>query len=193
MPGFRHNLVRLVFRAATLVVFLLPGATALAHNGPPFPIITDKQVGPCVVSLWTHPDIGTGTFFVIASPNQQQSCPQDTSFQVAVQPATGRLAEKRYNTWRDAVRGQTQYKTEVAFDAQELWNVRLIVNSSRGNGEAMATVTPTPPGLGRWDLLFYASPFLLVAVLWIRAMSRRKTARRKTSSGEMSRIQGSTS
>jgi hypothetical protein len=163
-------------RAAMFVALLiLFAAPALAHNGPPFPIITDKKVGPCVVSLWTHPDIGTGTFYVIV--NQQQSeagCPKEPSFEVGVAPVSGRLAEKRYGTWRDAVRNQLQYKTEVAFDQQELWNVHLILHGAQGDSDATATVTPTPPGLGRWDLLFYASPFLLVAVLWVRAMSRRK-------------------
>ena len=163
----------LVCFIAILLAIFLP-VPSFAHNGPPFPIITDKNVGPCVVSLWTHPDIGTGTFFVIVDPKSQQSCPADVSFEVGVAPANGRLAEKQYRAWRDAVRGQVQYKTEVAFDQQELWNVRLILRSAQGAGEAMATVTPTPPGLGRWDLLFYSSPFLLIAVLWVRAMSRRK-------------------
>lgn len=173
----RHRQIpnRLQLAAMVSVLLMLVALPALAHNGPPFPIITDKAVGPCVVSLWTHPDIGTGTFYVIV--NQQQShppCPQNPSFEVGVAPATGRLAEKRYGTWRDAVSNQLQYKTEVAFDQQELWNVHLILHGPQGDADVMATVTPTPPGLGRWDLLFYASPFLLVAVLWVRAMSRRK-------------------
>ena len=50
-----------------------PAALALpvparAHNGPPFPIIENQKVGPCVISLWTHPDVGTGTFFVFVDP-----------------------------------------------------------------------------------------------------------------------------
>jgi hypothetical protein len=127
-----------------------------------------------VVSLWTHPDVGTGTFFVIVSPQPRQTCPEDLRIDIAIQPASGRLREVRYHTWRDNVRGQVQYKSEVTFDAQELWNVRLIVQSSQGDGEATAKVEATPPGLGRWDLLFYASPFLAVAGLWFRAISRRK-------------------
>jgi len=153
---------------------LLLSATAFAHNGPPFPIITDKKVGPCTLSLWTHPDVGTGTFFVIMSKESEKTCEKDVNIEVGVQPVSGRLAETRYKTWRDAVRGQTQFKTEVQFDRDEMWNVHLILNSPQGSGEAMASVEATPPGLGRWDLLFYASPFLFVAVLWIRAMSRRK-------------------
>jgi len=39
-----------------LAMWSLP---AHAHNGPPFPIIENQRVGPCVISLWTHPDVGT--------------------------------------------------------------------------------------------------------------------------------------
>ena len=43
-------------------------ARANAHIGPPFPIIENQRVGPCVISLWTHPDVGTGTFYVMVGP-----------------------------------------------------------------------------------------------------------------------------
>ena len=151
----------------------------MAHNGPPFPIITDKKVGPCVLSLWTHPDVGTGTFFVVLS-EQHQECPENLDIEIGVQPASGRLPEARYHAWRDAVRGQVQYKSEVPFDAQELWNVRLILKSAQGGGEATASVMVTPPGFGRWDLLFYASPFVVVAILWFRAVSRQKRKKKRS-------------
>jgi hypothetical protein len=155
-----------------LLAFSVP---ALGHNGPPFPIISDKKIGPCIVSLWTHPDVGTGTFFVIVSPVPPDSCPdpEKLDIEISVQPASGRLTEVRYGAWRDRVRGQVQYKSEVKFDAQELWNVRLMLKSPTGTGEAMASVMVTPPGFGPWDLLFYASPFLVVAVLWFRAVSHK--------------------
>src|ERR1700761_3112540 len=108
-------------RLCAAAALTLLSAPAFAHNGPPFPIISDKQVGPCIVSLWTHPDVGTGTFFVIVSPQSQPSCSKDINFEVGVAPASGRLPERRYKAWPDAVRGQVQYKTEVQFDAQELW------------------------------------------------------------------------
>ena len=51
----------------------------------------------------------------------------------------------------------------------------LLLDSSAGHGESTATVEVTPPGLGRWDLLWYASPFAAVAFLWFRALARRRT------------------
>ena len=120
----------------------------------------------------------TGTFFVVLS-EQHQTCPDNLDIEIGVQPASGRLPEARYHFWRDnKVRGQVQYKSEVHFDAQEIWNVLLILKSVRGGGEATSSVMVTPPGFGRWDLLFYASPFALVAILWFRAVSRQKRKKR---------------
>ena len=55
-------------RLRGLLLVLLVPAPAQAHNGPPFPIIENQKVGPCIISLWTHPDVGTGTFFVLVDP-----------------------------------------------------------------------------------------------------------------------------
>ena len=154
-----------------LLLLALPLA---AHNGPPFPIIVDRPVGPVVISLWTHPDVGIGTFFVIVTAPEGGAIPDDLKFDIAVQPATGRLAEARYSMQRESLRGQLQYSASVSFDAEELWNVRVFVASAKGAGETSTSVEVTPPGLGRWDLLFFSAPFLVIGFLWFRALSRRR-------------------
>jgi len=161
-------------RAAGLWVLLAAASPAAAHNGPPFPIIVDRLVGPCRISLWTHPDVGIGTFWVMVDPPPGGSLPKDLRFQIGVQPVSGRLPEKRYAARPDNQRGQVQYYVEAAFDAQEVWRVHLLLDSSAGHAETTATVEVTPPGLGRWDLLWYASPFAAVAFLWFRALVRRR-------------------
>ncbi|HEX6717116.1 MAG TPA: hypothetical protein VF088_08385 [Pyrinomonadaceae bacterium] len=142
--------------------------TASAHEGPPFPLFVDQKVGPYVVSVWTDPDVGTALFFVIVSEP-----PADLQVQIGVQPASGRLAEAFYNGERENLQGQTQYRTQVHFDAQELWRVRIRLQSAQGSAETVATVEATPPGYGRWDLLLYLLPFLAVGVLWATAMIRK--------------------
>jgi hypothetical protein len=159
-----------------LVTLCAPGAAA--HNGPPFPIITDQRVGPCVISLWTHPDVGTGTFFVMVDPVPGGSVPKDLKIDIGVKPVSGRLAEVVYPAWQEKLRGQVEYKTEVQFDQQEMWDVRLILSSSEGNGEALSKVEPTPPGFGRWDLLLYLLPFLGVGFLWVTAVTKRRRLRK---------------
>jgi hypothetical protein len=164
---------------------LLPTA-ASAHNGPPFPIIENKKVGPCIVALWTHPDVGTGAFYVFVEPVPGGAVPNDLKIEIGVQPLTGRLPEVLYAAERVKSRGPQQYNAQAAFDRQELWRVRLVVQSSRGGGEPTTQVEVTPPGFGRWDLLFYLLPFLLVAMLWFRGISRvrrRKNAQSRKAAG----------
>lgn len=164
-----------------VAISLLFATPAGAHNGPPFPIIENKQVGPCMVALWTHPDVGTGAFYVFLEAAPGGSIPNDLKVKIGVQPVTGRLSEKFYDAERVTSRGQVQFNAQAEFDRQELWHVRLVLQSSQGSGEASANVEVTPPGFGRWDLLLYLLPFLLVAFLWflgiLRARRRRNASR----------------
>ena len=168
-------------RAGALALFLLAlSVPAAAHNGPPFPIIEHQQVGPFMISLWTHPDLGTGTFFVIVDPAPGKAMPSDLKATITVQPETGRLPEASYDMWRDPVRNQVEFDNNVvAFDKQEYWRVRLTLQSSEGRYEAFSRVVPTPTGLGKWDLLLYSFPFAFIAYMWYRGMSRRKKQMRR--------------
>jgi len=156
-----------------LLIVLVLAQTAIAHEGPPFPLFVDQKVDRYVVSLWTDPDVGDALFFVIINGQ----VPPDLQVQIGVQPASGRLPEAFYAGTRESVSGQVQYRALVHFDAEELWRVRVRLQSSEGTTETIATVEATPPGYGRWDLLLYLSPFLAVGVLWAVAMIR-KTKRR---------------
>jgi hypothetical protein len=166
-------------RLVSMAMLLMIASSPLgAHNGPPFPIISDKRVGPVVVSLWTHPDVGTGLFYVIVDPPPGGAIPPDLKIEIGVRPVTGRLAEATYPTQLEKLRGQVQYRTEAQFDQQELWHVRLIVKSAQGDGEASADVEVTPPGLGRWDLLMFSLPFLGVGFLWFQVIRRKRKYRK---------------
>ena len=164
----------------TAVLLGVSPTQAGAHNGPPFPIVEGRRVGPCIVALWTHPDVGTGTFFVILDPPKGGSIPKDVKIEIGVQPVSGRLKEVRYTAHREDLRGQVQYNTQVYFDADEIWRVHLLLHSAAGDGEAYATVEATPPGLGRWDLLWFAAPFLGVGFLWFRVATRKSGRGKRT-------------
>jgi len=171
--------VRYGFPAVILLLLLASITPARAHNGPPFPILENAKVGSCVVSLWTHPDVGTGTFFVIVSPDQGKAVPDDLAVKIGVQPVSGRLPEVMYTAQRAPIHGQIQYNVQAEFDRQEFWRIRLILQTAQGTGEATAQVEVTPPGFGRMELLFYTLPFLAVGLLWSRAIARSR--RNKTS------------
>lgn len=155
---------------------------ASAHNGPPFPIIENKRVGPCIVALWTHPDVGKGAFYVFVEPAPGGTIPDDLKIQIGVQPLSGRLPEVLYAASRMKSRGQVEFDAQADFDRQELWRVHLVVQSSQGGGEATTQVEVTPPGFGRWDLLLYLLPFLLLAFLWFLGVSRARRRKNEQSS-----------
>jgi hypothetical protein len=161
------------------VIFFLFAATASAHEGPPFPLFVDQKVDRYLVSVWTDPDVGAAQFFVIVSRQDSGELPADLRVQIGVQPASGRLTETFYAAERENLQQQVQYKAEVHFDVEELWRVRIRLESAQGKSETIATVEATPPGYGRWDLLLYLFPFLAVGVLWTMALIRKFRQRRE--------------
>jgi len=162
----------------SLLFLLMCVRSVSAHEGPPYPLFVDRQVDRYVVSVWTDPDVGTGLFFVILGGPQVAELPSDLRVQVGVQPVSGRLPEVFYNANREDLQGQIQYRAEVQFDAEELWQVRVRLDSAHGKPETIANVEVTPPGYGRWDLLVYVLPFVAVGMLWAIAMIRK--IRRRT-------------
>ncbi len=167
---------------AWIAIVLIAPLPAGAHNGPPFPIVENRKMGGYTVSLWTHPDIGTGTFFVLMEPAPGRKIPADLKVQIGIQPESGRLSEVVYPTVRDDNRGQVEYDASVQFDRDEFYRVRLILEGSQGTEEVLSRVEATPPGYGRWDLLLYLLPFLAVGFLWFRGMTRRRRFRNKNRS-----------
>jgi hypothetical protein len=167
---------------ATVALALLLALPASAHNGPPFPIIENRKMAGCTISLWTHPDIGTGTFFVLVDPIPGGKIPDGLKVEIGIQPESGRLAEVIYPAVRQDSRGQVEYFASAQFDRDEFYRVRLILHSSQGTEEVLSRVEATPPGYGRWDLLLYLLPFLAVAFLWFRGMARRRSYKNKNRS-----------
>jgi hypothetical protein len=155
---------------------------ARAHVGPPFPIVENQRAGPYVISVWAHPDLGTGAFYVILEPAPGTTLPEENQVEVSVQPLTGRLPEAAYAGTQQDVRDKVQYYAEAEFDRQELWRVRVRVSGAAGIGEVISQVEPTPTSYGRWDLLIYSPPFVLFGGLWLYAALRRR--RRRTAGTE---------
>jgi hypothetical protein len=166
---------------ARLVVALLAvcaSVPAWAHIGPPYPIIENRKIGNLTVSVWSNPDVGTGSFFVVIDPPKGASVPADMKVQVIVQPVSGRLPEARYDAWREDLRNRVEFKAVVPFDKEETWRIRILLASGQVTGET-GTDVPVTPTLGRWSLLFFLLPFLGIAALWLRAISVRANRRKR--------------
>jgi hypothetical protein len=179
MVNCRHNraswLASVLLMIGLVIGSLLTAVRqANAHEGPPYPILVDKMIGPCLVSVWADPDVGVGTFFIILESPQGETLPEDVTVEIGVQPISNRLAETRHKAERESLRSRTQFKAEIPFDAQERWLTRILLKSSQGGGEATVEVEVTQPGYGRWDLLLYLFPFLSVGFLWLKAFLRRR-------------------
>ena len=168
---------------AALLLIGLSGAPAWAHIGPPYPIMQTRKIGPFNVEVWSNPDVGVGSFFVVIDPPPGQSIPPDLKVQVAVQPVTHRLPEKTYDAWREKLKSRIEFKTIAPFDKEEMWHVRVILASAAVSGETDTDVMVTPTLLGRWNLLLFLLPFVGIGFLWFKAASikhkRRKKSRRK--------------
>jgi hypothetical protein len=170
-----------IANALILTLLLVAGfsVSASAHIGPPFPIIENKKVGPCIIALWTHPDIGTGTFYVMIDPIPGKQIPNDLKIKIGVQPESGRLAEAFYNGERDDTRNQMVYKVFADFDRDEFYRVHLMINSAEGDGEAFSRVEATPTLMGRFGLVFFSLPFVAIGFLWYRGMSKKRARMKK--------------
>src|SRR5215510_4568748 len=100
--------MRSTFSSIVVCIFLLllAGTRARAHEGPPYPIVQDKAVGPYVISIWTDPDVGQASFFVLINALPGRVIAKDLRVQLGVQPKSGRLTEAQYQMQRANLRDQ---------------------------------------------------------------------------------------
>jgi hypothetical protein len=157
------------------MALFLGTAPVHAHEGPPFPILVDQQVGPFIASVWTDPDVGTGIFFVVLEPPEGQFLPEKTRVRIGLQPVSRRLPEAVYEAELRRLRRHARYYAEAPLDKAEMWRVRILLDSEKGGGELAAQVEATPDGtLGPWASLIYLLPFLGIGLLWLKAAMRRR-------------------
>lgn len=166
---------RLLGLCLLVLGWLAAAGPAGAHQGPPFPILMDVPAGPYIASVWTDPDVGKGLFFVVLEPPAGKSLPERTRVRIGLRPATGRLPEAVYTAEAQSAGQGTRYFTEVSFDRQEMWKVRVLLDGPAGGGELAAEVEATPDGtIGPIALVIYPLPFLAVGFLWLKAALRRR-------------------
>ena len=165
-------------RLVAALLFLSGVSLAWAHIGPPYPIMQNRKIGPLTVEVWSNPDVGTGSFFVVIDPPKGGSVPSDMKVQVSVQPVSGRLPKATYGAWRDDLRDRVEFKAIVPFDKEETWKVEVTLTSKEVSGETDTNVEVTPAVLGRWDLLLFLLPFLGTGFLWFKAITIKRRNRR---------------
>ena len=173
---------RTAIAVVTALATMDPGGL-LAHDGPPFPIVSDAMAGPYRVSVWTDPDTtddGTpgGQFWVrMESARQPEELPGMTRATVAIRPLDRAGPERRAPA--SPVRGDvTNQFAALVMDHEGRFAVHVTIDGPLGgaalDAETSATYDLRPPP---YLIAVYLLPFLLVGLLWGRLVIRRRKAR----------------
>lgn len=153
-----------------------------AHNGPPFRVLTNQRVGPCILNVWTHANIGTSPIWIVVSPVPGETIPDDLEIEADVTSVDDRNHAKHYIFHHERQGAGEEYTSDVTLDYKGMWQIHFFLRSTRANGEYTVAVQATPHGFGRWDLLLYALPFIAIGSLWIIAFVQHNR-RKKSLSG----------
>ena len=156
---------------AFLIGLLLP-PTAQAHSGGPYPVLLEEPAGPYVVSVLADPDVGVGTFIVQAVLSGGGTVPADTEVTLWVRPQDGHAPEAGYRARRQQTRDGEAFVAGVPFDAEGVWQVRLVLEGTAGRGETTFNVRATPPGRRWLTAVLCLLPFIGLGALWLVAVLR---------------------
>jgi hypothetical protein len=173
-----RRLVQGVLTAVWLTT--IGGAHLAAHDGPPFPIVSDRHVGPYVVSLWTDPDTtddgsAGGQFWLMVRPTMAgMALPADTRGQVVMRPLD-REGPSRTGRTEPADGDLGRQFVALVMDHEGRFGISVSIEGSLGpasfESEVEGTYDARPaPAM----LLLYLAPFVLVGGLWMRVMKKRR-------------------
>jgi hypothetical protein len=177
------HIARRVVIAWTAAASILIATPALAHSGPPYPIVQDRVAGPYRIAVWTDPDstddgAAAGRFWVTVHPAADgATLPADTRAQVAV-TALDRPSDAARSARTELVGGDVSHQfAALVLDHEGLFHVRVAVDGPLGRAEVESDVQATydlrpPPSL----ILLYLFPFVLVAGLWLKLLMKRRGA-----------------
>ena len=163
--------------AATLILF---APDLHAHDGPPFPIVSDQTAGPYIISIWTDPDTSDdgsagGQFWVrLRRAKNPEALPAGTHATITVKPVERTGPERHANA--SPVRGDlTNQFAAVVMDHEGRFAVRVAIDGPLGSAAVDSSVEATynlrPP---RSMMVLYLAPFVVVGFLWARLLIRRR-------------------
>ena len=160
------------------LVLCLAAPPAMAHDGPPYPILVDEPVAGHVLSVWADPDVGEGTFYLYL-PAEEESPDPALSVRLHARPLDGAFAER--SSAATPAEGRVPYQriATLEFPDRGRWNVRFVLETPEGLGEVATDVDVTPPG-GRFGFVWLLSPFLLFGFVWLKAFFDRRSRQAST-------------
>jgi hypothetical protein len=155
-------------------------APLFAHNGPPFPVVTDRTVGNYVISLWADPDASDdgdkdGRFWVVVNPAAKGAAlPADTVVQIAIWPVERRDAIRTETAQADE-REPARRLAAFAIDHEGKYGVKATITGSLGPADIESLVDAEYDARPRPFLIaVFALPFVLIGFVWIKLLLRRR-------------------
>jgi hypothetical protein len=150
-----------------------------AHNGPPFPVVTDRAIGNYIVSLWADPDASDegdadGQFWVLVKPAAAGSpLPADTTVQISLWPIEHREATLA-QTARPDDNEPTRRTAAFVIDHEGKYGVKATIAGALGPAEIEAVVDAEYGERPRPFLIaVFALPFILIGFVWAKLLWRR--------------------
>jgi hypothetical protein len=164
--------------AACATGLILSAISVRAHDGPPFPILSDRTAGPYLISIWTDPDTtddgsAGGQFWIRIHAVDKAAPPAGTRATVSVRPLDRRGSEQ--TAVASPVREDTTNQfAALLFDHEGRFAVHVAIDGPLGAAAAESSVDATysvrPP---RSLILLFIAPFVLIGLLWGRLLIRR--------------------
>lgn len=168
--------------AAALLAVLVVSHAVAAHDGPPFPIVSNQISGPYSISVWTDPDTtddGTpgGQFWVTLEPaGGAKTVVAGARATVSIRPLN-RSGPPRESRASPVAGNAARQFVALVMDHEGRFAVRVTVDGPGGRGEVEAQVDATydlrpPAGL----VVLYVLPFVGIGALWVKVLMRRRRA-----------------
>jgi hypothetical protein len=168
--------------ALALAVLVLVQRGLAAHDGPPYPIVSNHISGPYSISVWTDPDTtddGTpgGQFWVtLEAAGDVKAVPAGTIATVSIRPLD-RSGHAREGRSAPLAGDPARQFVALVMDHEGRFAVHVTVDGPSGRGQVEGEVAATydlrpPPGL----VVLYLLPFVAVGALWVKVLVRRRAA-----------------
>jgi hypothetical protein len=166
--------------ALAVMTMLVTAAPLFAHNGPPFPVVTDRVVGNYVISLWADPDASDdgdkdGRFWVVVNPaTKGVTLPADTAVQIAIWPVERRDAIRSETAAADQ-REPARRLAAFAIDHEGKYGVKATITGSLGPAVIESVVDAEYDARPRPLLIaVFALPFVLIGFVYLKLLVRRR-------------------
>ena len=170
--------------ACWMVLVVIASSAALsAHNGPPYPIVSNRIAGNYKVSLWADPDAtddgsADGRFWVtVNAARKGDPLPPDTQTRISIWPIESPGAVRTASA--DPVEREPSRRfASFVIDHEGRYGVKATIDGSLGPAEVEAVVDaaydqrPQP-----FTIILFVMPFLLIGFVWVKLLMRRGVGR----------------